>query len=385
MYLPEKGYQRILVLTFYVALGILISYFFFRYLFIGLLPFFLGWVFAYLMQPALNFLHKKAHIPKKLSMIVIVLMALAVLSFLVFLIFNRIVVEFNSIYDRITYYTNNMSDITGKITNWIDRVFADMPFINSNDIVDNFIANIDSNLMSLLQTTSPFLVSFVKSIVTTVPYTLVFILITVIATCYLAIDFKRVNAFVTAQFSDKPRQLVIEVKNQFFSTTFKYFRAYMLLMLITFTELFVGFSIIGIDYAFLLALLVALIDIFPILGTGTILVPWILIELLNHDYRTGIALLVLYGTITLVRQIIEPKVVGTYIGLYPLVTLIALYLGVRIMGLGGIFVFPILAIIIKNLNDKGFIHLFKQPDKEKGDDLEETKLKFKQFKKNKKQ
>lgn len=381
MYLPEKGYLRILIITFYIALAALISYFFFKYLFVGLLPFLLGWIFANLMQRPMNYLKTKVHIPRRVSMIVIVLLALSILSFLIFLIINRVLVELDQIYNRITYYTNHLPEMTDNISKWIDKVFADVPFVNSNNIMENFISNIDQTIFSLISTASPYLVSFVKPVVTAVPFTLVFIVITVIATCYLAVDYKRVNAFLAAQLPEKVHNLLVEVKNQFFSTTFKYFRAYSLLMLITFTELFVGFTIIGVGYSFILALVVALIDIFPVLGTGTVLVPWIIVELVNRNYRAGIALLVLYGTITLVRQIIEPKIVGTYIGLYPLVTLIALYLGVKIMGIGGIFVFPILAIILKNLNDKGFIHLFKPPLKDKDIELEETKIKFKKFKK----
>jgi len=381
MYLPEKGYLRIIIITFYVVLAAVISFFFLKYLFVGLLPFLLGWLFARFMQPAMNFLKRKAHIPKKLSMIFIILLALSILSFLVFLLVNRIIIEITQISNHLTSYANNLPQITASLTKWIDKIFVDVPFVNTTEIIKNFLSNIDQTILTIFQAASPYLATIVKSAVTTVPYTIIFIIITVISTCYMAIDYKKVNAFVTAQIPDNAMNFILEIKNQFFSTTFKYFRAYMFLMFITFTELFVGFTIIGIEYSFILAFLVALIDIFPVLGTGTILIPWISIELLNHNYKSGIALLVLYATITLVRQIIEPKIVGTYIGLYPLITLIALYLGVKIMGIGGIFVFPIMAIIIKNLNDKGFLHIIKAPLKDKENELEETKLKFKKFKK----
>jgi sporulation integral membrane protein YtvI len=126
-----------------------------------------------------------------------------------------------------------------------------------------------------------------------------------------------------------------------------YLKAYLLLFLLTFSELFLGFSILRVEYALLLALLVSLVDLLPVLGVGIVLVPWSIVMLLQRDYRLGAGLLILYGTVLLVRQIMEPRLVGKSLGLHPLITLFASYAGWRLFGVLGMLLGPVLALAIK--------------------------------------
>jgi len=139
--------------------------------------------------------------------------------------------------------------------------------------------------------------------------------------------------------------------------------------LIAYSELTVGFLIIGIDYAFIIALLVAVIDMMPILGTGTVLIPWGIIAIIQKDYFTGFALLILYAVVTVIRNIIEPKIVGKSLGLYPVATLISMFVGYNILGIAGIFLFPIIILILKNLNDEGKIRIWKNIKEDKEDNV----------------
>ena len=383
MYLPEKGYKRVMVVTFYVALGCVIAFFFFKYLFIALLPFLIGLLIAHLIQPAINFLHEKARFPKKLTVLLIVLFAFAVVGFLLFLLFSRIAVEFEGLREYLPTLPEKISGYADQFAAWLDTITIDLPWLNFGEIIGKLTADLDQTLLDFAQFASPYLATFVKNLAVGVPYTLLFIVITIIAVCYISMDYRRIIAFIRAQIPEKAYQYVTEVKDQFVSTTLKYFKAYSFIIFITFIELLIGFSIIGVPYALVLAVVVALIDILPVLGTGTVLIPWAVFSLIGKDFYTGIAILVLYGLITLIRQIIEPRIVGTTIGLYPLVTLLCMYLGVRIAGLGGLFGFPIAAIILKNMNDKGMLHLYKNPPKSAEEALIESKAKYKRFQKKK--
>ena len=106
-------------------------------------------------------------------------------------------------------------------------------------------------------------------------------------------------------------------------------------------ELFVGLLLLRVPYAFLLALLIAVVDILPVLGTGTIVIPWGIITLILGNFPLGIGLLILYAIITVVRQSLEPRVVGHQIGLHPLITLISMFVGVSLFGFLGLFGLPI--------------------------------------------
>ena len=134
--------------------------------------------------------------------------------------------------------------------------------------------------------------------------------------------------------------------------------AYGKIMLLTFFELTIGLHILGIENALVIAFLIAIFDVLPVLGTGGIMLPWILISFLNNQVKTGVGLLILYLVITVIRNIIEPKIVGKQIGLHPLLMLMCMYLGARLFGFLGIFILPILILIVQNLNDTGIIHIY---------------------------
>ena len=125
----------------------------------------------------------------------------------------------------------------------------------------------------------------------------------------------------------------------------RYLRAYFLLLLLTFFELLVGLAILGSDYVFLLAFLTALLDILPVLGVGTVLLPYALFSFVMGNRFLGLGLLILYGVITLVRQIVEPHLVGKSLGLHPILMLMSFYVGLRLFGVGGILIGPAVALL----------------------------------------
>ena len=144
-----------------------------------------------------------------------------------------------------------------------------------------------------------------------------------------------------------------------FKTVRKYLLSYLLLLLITYLELLLGFTVIGIRKAWLAALVVAIVAIIPVIGSGILLIPWAIVDLVVGNIRTGLLLLVLYVIITVVRNIVEPRIVGENVGLPPIVTLLAMVVGMYLFGLLGLFGLPICLAIIKQLNDQGVIHLYK--------------------------
>ena len=109
----------------------------------------------------------------------------------------------------------------------------------------------------------------------------------------------------------------------------------------------------------LLAIGIALIDIIPVLGTGTVLLPWAAISFISGNIRLGIGLLVMYIIILVIRQIIEPKLVAGQVGLPPIITIIAMYIGSKTIGILGFFILPFCVILLKVFNDEGIIHIFK--------------------------
>lgn len=128
---------------------------------------------------------------------------------------------------------------------------------------------------------------------------------------------------------------------------------------ITFMELIIGFKLAGIDRFVLLAFCVALMDIMPVLGTGGVMVPWIVIEVVVRDFRMALTLLAIYLFVTVVRNIVEPKLVGHRVGLHPVLMLFSMFIGGTVLGPLGIVIMPFMMIVIKNLNESGQINVYK--------------------------
>ena len=145
-------------------------------------------------------------------------------------------------------------------------------------------------------------------------------------------------------------------------------KAYGLIMLITFCELLLGFGIMELcgimtnPYFVWIAAGTAIFDILPVAGSGGILIPWALFSFISGNYKQGIGLLILYGVITVIRQYIEPRMVGNTLGIHPLITLMGMYLGLKLFGFWGMIAVPMIVVILKAYNDSGRVHFWNSPN-----------------------
>ena len=369
---PNDGVKnKILKILRWVLIAALIIaglFIFFKYLVLWFLPFLIAWFIALIIQPAVRFLHTKLKLPQKLATIIFLLILFAALVTGIFFAVNRIIDELNFLATNfsITETTNRISDAINNFFAWLENI----PFIYDNNIVEQlkeYLRTETGNFLSQLVSADK-IQTFIRTIAITIPQLLIFILITIVSTFYIALDFKHINKFISAQIPVKIRAVINDIKSRFLDVIYKYLKAYFTIYVITYSELTVGFLIIGIKYAFLIAFIIALVDILPVLGTGTVLIPWGIISIIQKDYFTGFALLILYAVIMIIRNIIEPKIVGSSIGLYPVVTLMAIFVGYNIFGGVGIFLMPITVLILKNLNDEGKIHIWKTVKKEESEE-----------------
>lgn len=375
--------------TIYTLLaGVIIfifGYVFLKYLMPLIYPFVVAYVVALILQPIINFLSKRAHFPKKLSIFILVIGVVFLIGFLIYKTGSRLYYELKILAANITSFVSEMNDNSDFVDKVIEDIASKIPFIdvrenlraawtNIDEIIKNALSTLASNIANI-----DTIIPAITKIASFVPKLLIDTIIVIVSAFYFSHDFKKINGFFAAQLPDKVRNFGKLVKTEFTATTGKYIKAYSLIILITFAELFVGFTILDVRYAFIFAFFTAIIDILPVLGTGTILIPWAIYSLIIGDVFLGVGLLILYLVITVVRQIMEPKIVGTYIGLYPLVTLICMYVGAQLMGVVGLFLFPITIIILKNLNDAEVIKLWKNPPPDENDKKTKEKMTVKTF------
>ena len=324
------------------------------------LPFIIAWGLAILTKPLAVKLSKKLKISRKICAYALTLLLLGILAGILYLAVNRLIFESEKLFLKLS---DNSAQIGEAVGAFFDRISSlgdrKSPILESLLKVEQFREfweNIDDVIANVITSTVSSLTKWIPGalldVIGKLPGFLIFLLITVVSCFYFCADIDKINRAAVSILPEKLRSRVPIIKKRVLEKLAGYVRAYILLLLMTFGELLVGLSILKVPYPLLLALLISILDILPILGVGTALIPWALIEILfAKDYYTGIGLFIVYVIITVVRQITEPKVVAGSLGLPPLLTLIAMYAGLKLFGFLGIIIAPFLVLVLKSIKD----------------------------------
>lgn len=224
--------------------------------------------------------------------------------------------------------------------------FADPEFTEKiNGVFQNFIGNIGNYISS-------FSVNAIKKITASlagIPGLIIKLILMIISCFFFLLDYDKIMTFLVSLVPKGKEKAFETVKWYVTNTLLVYIRSYTLLFLMTYIELSIGFQILGIPYAPIIGLMVAIFDILPVLGTGGILLPWTVVLLVMKNFPMGIGMFVLYLVITIIRNTMEPKLVGKQIGLHPLATMISLYVGLKIIGFWGMLIFPTSLAVLSSM------------------------------------
>ncbi len=202
-------------------------------------------------------------------------------------------------------------------------------------------------------------VGFITKTAQASPNTLLFIVTVFIGAYFISSSFPRINAFLLAQLPEKLRYRLRGLGADLKSSFGGVLRSQLILMAMTFFQLLIAFWILGVESSTELAAVTAIVDALPVFGTGAILLPWAACCLLLGETRRGTGLIVSWLVISIVRNLSQAKLMGDQIGLEPLASLISVYVGWRVWGVGGMLLFPILLVTLRQLNDRGIIRLWK--------------------------
>lgn len=372
----EKRRARIINIV-YFAILIAVFYFTFTTFSSLIMPFFYALIVAAVFNRPVSYLSKKTPLKRSLWSVVLILSLLAVFFGVFFLIGVELFKKIREFAEYIIAQLQDTEVLFNNVKLWVLDVTAFLPdgikktlHANISGFFDNLAQNgfegmsLDTSSIdwgSLLSKGGEVLSGTVAKI----PSFLIACVVFVISSVFILTDYERLKGFVMRQFSNENARRINDASRLGISCLKKMFKAYSLIVLITTFELSVGFYILKIlnifegQYIILLAIGIALIDIIPVLGTGTILLPWAAISFISSNYKLGIGLLVMYVIILVIRQIIEPKLVAGQVGLPPIITIIAMYIGSKTLGILGFFILPFCVILVKVFNDAGIIHIFK--------------------------
>ncbi len=344
--------------TVTVAGGALALYLLCRFALVLLLPFLLALALAVVTRRTVLRLAARTGCPVRIASLLVTALALTLLGLVVFLLCSRLFTEAQNLLDFLEKDSADPNGQTARLIAFFRSFGERFPFLERlrgirflEELLGDPQAYFAERLQELLSAMTGRIAAVAGGILRRLPKVLFFLVFTVISCFYFSVEYEAVTRTLVRLLPAKARERVPEWKARSMHAAKRYLRAYLLLFLLTLAELLVGFFTLRIRYAFLLALLTALLDILPVLGVGVILVPFAIFSLVVGETVRGVGLLVLYAIITVVRQVAEPHLVGKSIGLHPILMLVSLYVGLGIFGVTGFLIGPAIALCAKAIFD----------------------------------
>lgn len=322
----QYGLPTVIVLAIYLIL---------KYAFWTFFPFFFSFVVAFFIRKTTVFLIKVTGLRLKEASFTLLLIC--------YILF------FASQYFLFYFLINEGTEFARKLPGIYQNEFE--PFLSdflSGDIIKNTTINL--LITEFKNISSTFVVNISSKIANfalNIPDILITATVTIIASFFMSLDYDNIKNSILGSLPSKLKVKLSSIKQNLISSLVKMLKCYIIIFIITFIELFTGLSLLRVRYPLVVALLIAFADFLPLIGTGTVLIPWAIISFLSGKSAFSVGIIALYLIITIIRNIVEPKILGKNIGIHPLLTLASMYLGLRLGGFILAFILPICLFLFK--------------------------------------
>lgn len=359
--------KAFMINTAFFSMIILLYYGFIKYVLAYILPFVIAAFVAIVLQKPIEYLSKKLK-AKKSSLIssVLVLLVFAIVSLLLVLIFILIFSELKGFISFLSSKLVSIPAYIDELENWLLNIINYFPLSIRSTLhysVTNFFSeNLSFDNISISKFSLSFLLGPLGSAWSTakrIPSYLIAFFVMVISTFFISASYTKLRDGLLNLFPYKTQKRILNAKHSLLSAVIKMGKAYFLIMLITFIELMLGLNLLKVlglytgGYILVISLVTTVVDILPVLGTGAVLVSWAAVSFFTGSIGLGVGLLVLYAVISVIRQIIEPKLVAAQAGLPAIVTIMAMFIGAKLFGVFGILILPLTIIALKLMYEEG--------------------------------
>lgn len=307
-------------------------------------PFLIGWLIAALMEPVVAWLEKRLKIKRGLAAFLTLVSTLAILITLITLGVSWVSVE-------VVRLSKELPGMFSVVVDFFTDLFASLQsFYSEFDLGPRIIEGISqsmSGIVSTLTNITSGATNFVLSTATLLPNIFILLIISLLASYFFSRDKKVLGNIVARILPGSMSEAVTAIKEDMGKAILGYIRAQITLVSITALQTVVGLYVLGVKYAVTIAIVVGILDILPVVGSGSVFIPWMVFEIFRGNYSLTLGLGLLYAFILVVRQILEPKLVADNLGIHPLATLIAIYVGYKLFGVLGLILGPFVLVIIK--------------------------------------
>ncbi|MBD3917697.1 sporulation integral membrane protein YtvI [Paenibacillus sp. PR3] len=315
-------------------------------------PFLIGWILAYALNPLVRFLQKRVRFPRWLavtfSLFLFVVIAVTIISALITRIVTEVIHLSQSINGTINWWRDEFDKFvnTPEMQDLINKIST---FYNENPKYQQPINNKIEDTANMLAEASTSLVTHffngLTSILISLPNVLTITVVVLLASFFIGKDWHKHAKVLTGWVPDGLLKSLTTVWGDLQKALFGYLRSQFIMISITAVVVIIGLLLLGVNYAITIGLLIGFVDLLPYLGVGAVMVPWIAYTFIYGDVQLGIGLSILYGVILVARQMIEPKVLASSVGLDPLPTLIAMFAGLKLFGVLGLIIGPVSLVI----------------------------------------
>lgn len=335
-------------------------------------PFVAGWFIAMLANPLRNFLEKKIKLSKKFGSALIIIIALAAIIGLLYFLVMKLIQQVQAFYMDAPKMLEEIKVQFDGLVTWIQPRLEQLGFnfeiLAKGEELYNSLLNV---LTEGVKGISGNGIQYAGGVAKGVTNGFVSAIVMLLSSYFFLVEREEIFRVCHEKTPKSIQEKILLIKDHIFLALGGYVKAQIKIMFIIMVLLFIGLSVIGVSYAFLLAIIISIWDVLPFLGTGMILVPWAIVKFLNYEFQKGVMLVVLYIICLLARQVLQPKIIGDSIGLKPLPTLFLIYVGLKLGGFIGFILAMIFGIILQNFYSLGFFDPWFQRVKRRFEQLKE--------------
>ncbi|UQD51584.1 sporulation integral membrane protein YtvI [Bacillus methanolicus] len=337
-----------------IIFGLVFSIIFFYFIIPVSVPLITAFITALFLEPIVRLFQTRLRLNRRFSVIIVFLLFLFFLGISGYFIITKVITEAIKVAENAPFYVNEVTKAWLRVEAKIVNAAQDLPDEVVNKIskrVQNFLNNLKNDLLAYIN------INNIKTLLTNIPNFFISFLVYLIALFLFLIDLPRLREGISNHLNEKTADKVHFMTSRLSYVVFGFLKAQFLVSVLIFIITLLGLSIISPKIALVMSLVIWLIDFIPIIGSISVLGPWALFHFLTGDFAIGIKLAVLAGILLIIRRIIEPKVMGSQIGLSSLATLISMYLGLKLLGVLGMIIGPFLLIAFNSAREAGIIKL----------------------------
>jgi len=341
------GIRLVLTILVLLALRVLLPP-----LFSLLTPFLLALVLAWLLNPAIRSLQRRCGASRRVLSLVLLVLLFAIAGGALAALLYNMVSEAAALVSNWEWIWEGFLRAVGTVEAFLAELFERLPDqvgATAGDLLERLVAWLQETVPGLLTSLGGAAGSFAFSL----PSFVVSLVIFIMASYFISSDYPRLRLLFTERLPQEVHTFLGDVKRTAVAAFGGYVKAQLILSAAIFFILLLGFLLIRQPYAVLLALLLAVLDFIPIVGAGTVMVPWAVVDLLTRDWRHAIGLMAIWAVVALFRRGAEPKVVGDQTGLSPILSLLSIYVGMQLGGVVGMILGPVVCLVAVNIGRMG--------------------------------